>query len=114
MLYLLQDQFWWHGNADVEMSSNCKPCIQHEGTQAKAPMQPIIATSPLELLHIDFTYIEMTMEMDQLPNVVSILVFCNQFAKHVIAYVTPNQTVNTVVNFCGKDTSQSSEPQPMS
>ena len=62
-------------------------------------MQPIIATARLELLHMDFTSIEMTMELDQPPNVVSALVFCDHFTKQVMAYVTPNQTVKTVALF---------------
>ena len=33
--------------------SSCKRCIQHEGAQAKAPLQTILVTSPLELLHVD-------------------------------------------------------------
>ena len=63
------------------------------------PMQPIIATAPLELLHMDFTNIEMTMELDQPPYMVSVLVFCNHFTKHVMAYVTPSQTAKTVTKF---------------
>ena len=70
--------------------SNCKQCIQHEGNLAKVPMQPIIASVPLELLHMDFTSTEMTIALDQTPNVVSVLVFCNHFTKHVIAYMTAN------------------------
>ena len=53
-LYLLQDCFWWPSMA-TEMQkviSNCKQCIQHKGTQAKMPMQPIIPSAPLELLWI--------------------------------------------------------------
>ena len=55
-LYLLQDWFWWPGMAMQmqKVTSNCEQCIQHEGTQAKVPMQPIIATAPLKLLHMDF------------------------------------------------------------
>ena len=79
--------------------SNCKQCTQHEGTHTKAPVQPIIVTAPLELLHIDFTSIETTMELDQPPNVVNILVFCDHFTKHVMAYVTPNQTAKTIAKF---------------
>ena len=60
-------------------------------------MQPIIATAPLELLHIDFMSIEMTIELDQSPNVVSILVFYNHFIKHVMAYMTTNQTAKNPV-----------------
>ena len=106
--------FWWPSMA-MQMQkaiSNCEQCILHEGTWAKVPMQPIIATASLELLHTDFTNIEMTMELDQPPNVVSILVFCNPLMKHIIAYVTPNQTAKTVAKFC--DTSQSSEHWPSS
>ena len=62
-------------------------------------MQPIIATAPLELLHMDFTSIKMTMELDQPPNMVSVLVFCNHFMKHVMAYMTTNQTAKTVAKF---------------
>ena len=58
-LYLLQDWFWWPVMATQmqKVISNCEWCIQHEGTQAKVPMQPIIATVPLKLLHVDFTSI---------------------------------------------------------
>ena len=66
-LYLLQDWFWWPGMA-MQMQkamSNCEKCIQHEGNHVKAPMQPIIATTPFELLHVDFTSIDTTMELDQ-------------------------------------------------
>ena len=72
--------------------SSCEWSVQHEGTHAKVPMHPVIATAPLELLHMDFTSIEMTMKLDQPPNVVTVLVFCNHFMKHIMAYVTPNQT----------------------
>ena len=86
-LYLLHDQFWWPGMA-MQMQkaiSNCKQCIQHEGSHAKAPLQPIIVTASLELLHIDFTSIEATMELDQPPNMVNLLVICNHFMKHIMA-----------------------------
>ena len=48
---------------------------------------------------MDFTSIETTMELDQPLNVVSVLVFCNQFTKHIMAYMTPNQTAKTVAKF---------------
>ena len=79
--------------------SSCKQCIQHEGIHAKAPVSPIIVTTPLELLHDDFTSIETMMELDQPPNMVKLLVFCNHFMKHIMAYVTPIQTAKTVAMF---------------
>ena len=65
----------------------------------KPQMWPIIVTALLHLLHIDFTSIETTMELDQPPNVVNTLVFCNHLTKHVMAYMTPNQTAKTVAMF---------------
>ena len=59
----------------------------------------IIVTAPLELLHIDFTSIERMIELDQPPNMVNILVFCNHFTKHIMAYVTPDQTAITFAKF---------------
>ena len=77
----------------------CERCIQQEGAQGKAPLQAILVTSPLELLHMGFTGIEMTMELDQSPHVVNGLVFCNHFRRHVMAYVTHGQVATTVTKF---------------
>ena len=44
--------------------SGCERCIQHKGACVKAPLQTILVISPLELLHVDFTAIETTMELD--------------------------------------------------
>ena len=58
-----------------------------------------MATAPLDLLHVDFTSIETTLEPNQLPRVPNILVFQDHFTKHVLAYVTPDQTVETITKF---------------
>ena len=78
---------------------NCTCCLQHEGSLPKAPLHPIIATAPLDLPHIDFTSIETTMEPNQSPRIANVLVFQDHFTKHVLAYVTPDQTAKTVANF---------------
>ena len=67
-------------------------CLQHKGKLPKAPLHPIVATTPLDLLHVDFTSIEMTMELNQPPRVANVLVFQDHITKQVMAYVTPNQT----------------------
>ena len=77
----------------------CKHCLQYEGSTPKAPLCPIVATTPLDLLHVDFTSIETTMEPDQLPRVANILVFQDHFTKHVLAYMTPDQTAKTIGKF---------------
>ena len=58
-----------------------------------------MATSPLDLLHVDFTSIETTMELNQSPRVANVLVFQDHFTEHVLVYVTPNQTAKTVTKF---------------
>ena len=67
MLCLLHNQFLWPGMATQMQKaiSSYEQYIQHEGFHAKAPMWPIIVTTPLELLHVDFTSIETMMELDQ-------------------------------------------------
>ena len=77
----------------------CKHCLQYEGGTLKAPLCPIVATAPLDLLHIDFTSIETTLELNQLPTVASVLVFQDHFTKYILVYVTPDQTAKTVTKF---------------
>ena len=77
----------------------CRCCLQYEGGTPKVPLCPIVATTPLDLLHVDFTSIETMMELDQSPRVTNVLVFQDHFTKHILAYVTPNQTAKTVTKF---------------
>ena len=78
---------------------NCTCCLQHEGSLPKAPLHPIMVIAPLDLLYVDFTSIEATLEPNQSPRVANVLVFQDHFTKHVLAHVTPNQTAKTVVKF---------------
>ena len=100
-LSLLQDQFWWPGMAMwmQRVINGCERCIHHGGAHATVPLQTILLTSPLELLHVDFTSIEMMRELDQPPHIVNVLVLCHHFTRHIMVYVTPDQTTNTVAKF---------------
>ena len=93
-LSLLQECFWWPGMAKQmgQVIKACRCCLQYEGSTPKAPLFPIVATAPLDLLHVDFTSIETTIELDKSPWVANVLVFQDHFTKHVLVYVTPNQT----------------------
>ena len=77
----------------------CTHCLQYKGSLPKAPLHPIMATAPLDLLHIDFTSIETTLEPNQSPRVTNILVCQDHFTKHVLAYVTPDQTAKIIIKF---------------
>ena len=100
-LSLLQEHFWWPGMAKQmrQVIKACKHCLQYEGGTPKAPLCPIVATTPLDLLHVDFTSIETMLKLNQLPRVTNVLVFQDHFTKHVLAYVTPDQTANTIPKF---------------
>ena len=100
-LSLLQEYFWWPGMAKQMRQTirACTCCLQYEGGLPKAPLCPIVATAPLDLLHVDFTSIETTLEPNQSPRVTSILVFQDHFMKHVLAYVTPDQTAKNIAKF---------------
>ena len=100
-LSLLQEHFWWPGMAKQmrQVVEICKCCLQYEAGTPKAPLCPIVATAPLDLLHVDFTSIETMMELDQSPRVANVLVFQDHFTKHVLAYVTPDQTAKTFAKF---------------
>ena len=69
------------------------------GGLSKAPLCPIEATIPLDLLHVDFTSIETTLELNQSPRVTNILVFQDHFTKHMLAYIAPDQTAKTIAKF---------------
>ena len=78
---------------------NCTQCLKHDGSLSKAPLHPIMATVPLVLLHVDFSSIETTLEPNQSPKVTNVLVFQDHFMKHVLAYVTPDQTAKSIAKF---------------
>ena len=52
--------------------------------------------SPLELLHEDFTSIKTMMGLEQLLHTVNVVVLCDHFMRHVMVFVTPDQTAKTV------------------
>ena len=77
----------------------CIHCLQYEGGIPKAPVCPIVATAPLDLLHVNFTSIDTTLELNQLPRVANVLVFQDHFTKHMLAYVAPDQTAKSIAKF---------------
>ena len=74
-----------------QVIKTCRRCLQYEGGTPKAPLCPIVAIALLDLLHVDFTSIETTMELDKSPRVAHVLVFQDHFTKYVLVYVTPDQ-----------------------
>ena len=97
----LRECFWWPGMANQMQQSikSCTHCLQCEGDLSKAPLHPTVATALMDLFYVDFSTIEMTLKLKRLLKVTNILVFQDHFTKHIIVYVTPNQTAKTVTKY---------------
>ena len=56
MLDLMHDQFFWPCMAAQakEHVGKCHPCLAFKARQQKAPLKNIMATHPLELVHLDY------------------------------------------------------------
>ena len=71
MLALAEERFWWPRMVEDCWASvkGCQHCQMFKGAVVKAPLCPIKVYAPLELVHVDFTSIELTMELNQPPSV---------------------------------------------
>ena len=96
-LSLMKEQFWWPGmsQALLKTVANCGRCIQYKAKGQLPPMQPIICTEPMELVHIDYVRMEVTIATDKKPVVRNVLVVVDHFTQYVQAFVTKNHTART-------------------
>ena len=90
-LSLLQECFWWPEMAKQMRQTirACTHCLQYEGGFPKAPSCPIVATASPNLLHVDFTSIEITLEPNQSPRVTNIFVFQSPLHKAHLGICDP-------------------------
>ena len=63
----------------------CQHCKIFEGAVVKAPLCPIQAYAPLELVHVHFTSIVTTMELNQPPSIKNVLVLTDHFTRYAMA-----------------------------
>ena len=98
MLSLLRERFWWPDMAQRMMLSvrNCEKCCIFEAKPQIPPMEPILCTEPLDLVHIDYVSMEVTMGIKEKPVVKNVLVVEDHFTHYTQAYVTNNHTVRTM------------------
>ena len=97
-LALTQERFWWPMLVKdcKAMIRGCQHCRAFEGAISKASLCPIRAYASLELMHVDFTSIEMDMELNKPPGVKNVLVITDHFMQYAMAFVTKDQTAKTV------------------
>ena len=87
----------------VEVKSavkQCEECIKHEGESGQAPLVPIVASGLMDLLHLDFTKIEVSgdseKELKKKPKIVNMLVITDHFTHHTMAFMMEDTTSLTV------------------
>ena len=97
-LALTQERFWWPMMVEdcPAIVRGCPRCQAYEGEVPRAPLCPIQAYAPLELVHLDYTSIESTMELSKPPMVKNILVMTDHFTRYTLAVVTKDQMAKTV------------------
>ena len=111
MLSLLKERFWWPGMAQRMMMSvrNCPKCRIFEAKPQIPPLEPILCTEPLDLVHIDYISMEVTVGMTEKPVVKNILVVEGHFTRFSQVHVTNNHTVRTTARVLYKSFSRCSD-----
>ena len=96
-LSLLRERFWWPRcrMQAVMAIKQCGRCTLFEGKEKPPKMVPIMSTEPLDLLHIDFVTMEITVDPQQDPETRTVLVIVDHFTRYVQAHIVPNQTART-------------------
>ena len=97
-LILAQERFWWLMMAEDchVIVRGCPHCQAFKAEVPKAPPCPIRVYAPLELVHLDYTSVEPTMELNKAPRVKNVLVMMDHFMRYAMAVVTKDQIAKTV------------------
>ena len=93
----MKERFWWPGmaNALSLVIQNCGRCKQFEAKCQIPKMEPILCTQPMELVHVDYVGMEVTVAAQEKPVVKNVLVIVDHFTWYVQAFVTNNHTAHT-------------------
>ena len=83
------DRFFWpHMAAQAkDHAGKCHTCLAFKARQQKAPLENVMATHPLELVHLDYLCLEPGKGLEE-----NVLVVTGHFTRYAQAYVTKTQT----------------------
>ena len=92
MLDLMCDWFYWpHMAAQVKEHINkYKPCLTFKARKPKAPLDNIVATHPLDLIHLDYLCLEPGKGLEG-----NVLVVTDHSTWYIPTYITWSQTMQT-------------------
>ena len=74
---------------------SCGRCKQFEAKSQLPCMEPIVCTQPMELVHINYVGMEVTVSTKEKPVVKNVLVVVDHFTFYVQAFVMNNHTAFT-------------------
>ena len=67
--------------------AKCSRCLKRKSTPQVAPLQPILVSQPLELVHLDYLSLEPSK-----GNIENVLVITDHFTRYALAYARKTQT----------------------
>ena len=84
-LSLLRERFYWPGmhKQTTLYVNKCQNCLKRKAIPDVAPLQPIIASQPMELVHMDLLSIEPSK-----GNIENVLVITDHFTRYAQAYAS--------------------------
>ena len=74
-----------------EHIGKCCPHLAFKARQPKVPLKNIMATHPLELVHLDYLCLEPEKGLEE-----NVLLITDHFTRYVQAYVTRTQTAQII------------------
>ena len=88
-LSLLRERFFWPGmqTEAIQHVLKCARCLRRKTPSHVAPLQPIHVTQPLELVHMDYLFLEPSK-----GNIENVLVITDHFTRYALAYPSKTQT----------------------
>ena len=85
-----------HGGGLLSLGEKLSALPDIRRSYSKGSATPIKVFAPLKLVHVHFTSIETTMELNQLPSVKNMLVITDHFTRYSMVFVTKDQKAKTV------------------
>ena len=87
-LSLLRERFYWPGMQEeaTQHVLKCSRCLRRKHPPQVAPLQPILVTQPLELVHMDYLSLEPSK-----GNIENVLVITDHFTRYALAYPSKTQ-----------------------
>ena len=76
--------------------AKCPRCFKRKSTPQVAPLQPILVSQPLELVHLDYLSLEPSK-----GNIENVLVITDHFTRYALAYASKTQTAQATARICG-------------